>query len=75
MNDHDKHPPGILPVSATRLSRRQVLVGGAAATALVSGAGAFLAGTRPAAAEEPRQGGRLRLGVTDTSTDETLDLK
>ena len=74
MNDHDRHPPGTLPASAPRPSRRRVLAGGAAAAALVSGAGAFLAGTRPAAAEEPRPGGRLRLGVTDTSTDETLDL-
>lgn len=74
MNDHDKHPPGIFPASAPRPSRRRVLAGGAAAAALVSGAGALLAGTRPAAAEEPRQGGRLRLGVTDTSTDETLDM-
>ena len=55
-------------------SRRQVLSGGVSAAAFVSGMGNLIATTGPASAETPKKGGRLRLGVTDSSSDETLDM-
>jgi peptide/nickel transport system substrate-binding protein len=56
-----------------RPNRRQVLVGGATAAAIGTGSGSALTSSLAAAAS-PKKGGRLRLGVTDASTDETLDM-
>ena len=67
-----QNEPGV--VSLPSLNRRQMLSGRASAAALVSGMGALVAPSSPAVADTPKMGGHLRLGVTDSSSDETLDM-
>ena len=61
-------------VRSQSLNRRQILSGGASAAALVSGMGALVAPSGSALADTPQGGGHLRLGITDSSSDETLDM-
>ena len=62
-----------LAVSSPSLNRRQILSGGVSAAALVAG-GTVVAPSRSARADTPQSGGHLRLGITDSSSDETLDM-
>ncbi|MCY4607029.1 MAG: ABC transporter substrate-binding protein [bacterium] len=74
MSRNDNNQTGIRFFAPDAFNRRQVLAGSASAAALATGMGNLVATPGTAKADTPKKGGRLRLGITDSSSDETLDM-